>query len=79
MFVTVVFYVINVCQYVVKEKKNDLSCNSMEWFLYDRSLRHKRVKQRFFSSLYDTLLDDKVSIHFVKNTLFSSKEKMKKI
>ena len=64
---------------LLKKKKIDLSCNSMEWFLYDRSLRHKRVKQRLFSSLYDMLLDDKVSIHFVKNTLFSSKEKMKKI
>ena len=79
MFVTVVFYVINVCQYVVKEKKIDLSCNSMEWFLYDRNLRQKRVKQRLFSSLYDMLLDDKLSIHFVENTLFSSKEKMKKL
>ena len=64
---------------LLKKKKIDLSCNSMEWFLYDRNLRQKRVKQRLFSSLYDMLLDDKLSIHFVENTLFSSKEKMKKL
>ena len=30
MFVTVVFYVINVCQYVVKEKKK-LICPAIQW------------------------------------------------
>ena len=29
----------------------DLLCKSMEWFLYDRYLRHERVKQPFSSKI----------------------------
>ena len=50
---------------------NDLLCQSSDWFLYDRDLRHERVKGFSLSGLLKTSQIDQGKAHYSK---FSSQE-----
>ena len=50
---------------------NDLLCQSSDWFLYDRDLRHERVKGFSLSGLLKTLKIDQGKANYSK---FSSQE-----